>query len=391
MVKTKMTDANNIYEGYKRSIHGSKWKASSQQYSIDFLKRVFLVQEELDNRTYKPLPESTFTLNERGKVRPITCVKPKDRIVRHVLCDDVLMPEIQKRLIYDNGSSVKGKGLDFSRRRFDIHIREYCRHTGSNQGYILFGDFRKFYDNVLHDIAKQQLLDLYPDDEYLEWLLDVIFKNFQIDVSYMDVEEYDNCMAVLFDKLEYRQISDEFKVGDKWMEKSINIGDQISQVIGVYYPNQIDQYVKTVLGQKYYGRYMDDFYVISDSKEELHNILIDIESIASELGIFINRKKTAIMKIEKPFTYLQLRYYVSPTGRITKKLNRKRIQAMKTKLRKMSKLEDVTFEDAMVMFRSWMGSYYKLLPNQTQLELLELFEDLFDCTITIVKGKMIFS
>jgi len=113
ITKQQMTDANNLYKAYKASIKGSKWKESSQNYSIDFL---ILLQDELETQTYKPSQESTFTLHERGKIHPITCIQPRDRIVRHVLCDDVLMPEIRRRLIYDNGSSIKGKGLDFTRR-----------------------------------------------------------------------------------------------------------------------------------------------------------------------------------------------------------------------------------------------------------------------------------
>ena len=37
-----------------------------------------------------------------------------------------------------------------------------------------------------------------------------------------------------------------------------NIGDQISQIIGIYYPHRIDTYVKFVRSQKYYGRYYDN-------------------------------------------------------------------------------------------------------------------------------------
>ncbi len=65
---------------------------------------------------------------------------------------------------------------------------------------------------------------------------------------------------------------------------------------------------------------MDDFYIISQSKEELQDILGEIEKIANDLGIFINHKKTTIVKLSQPFTYLQLRYYVTSTGHITRKL-----------------------------------------------------------------------
>ena len=47
------------------------------------------------------------------------------------------------------------------------------------------------------------------------------------------------------------------------MSKSIDIGDQLSQVIGICYPHSIDNYIKYVRGQKFYGRYMDDWYIMN--------------------------------------------------------------------------------------------------------------------------------
>lgn len=110
------------------------------------------------------------------------------------------------------------------------------------------------------------MLKLFDDDEFIDWLLTLIFKGFQVDVSYMSDEEYEACMTDTFNKLEYRNIPKEKLTGEKWMEKSVNIGDQLSQVIGIYYPYPIDNYVKYVRQQKFYGRYMDDWYVMNPSK-----------------------------------------------------------------------------------------------------------------------------
>ncbi len=82
-----------------------------------------------------------------------------DRIVRHVLCDDVLLSEVKKRIIYDNGASIKGQGISHQRDWFEVHLRKYYKLHG-NEGYILFGDFSKFYDNIIHEIAKRELLKL---------------------------------------------------------------------------------------------------------------------------------------------------------------------------------------------------------------------------------------
>ena len=89
-----------------------------------------------------------------------------------------------------------------------------------NDGWILFGDFSKFYDNIIHEIAKQELLKLFDDDEFIDWLLTLIFDGFKVDVSYMSDEEYENCYLDLFNKLEYRDIPSE-KLGGNGSAKRI--------------------------------------------------------------------------------------------------------------------------------------------------------------------------
>lgn len=102
--------------------------------------------------------------------------------------------------------------------------------------------------------------------------------------------------------------------GEKWMEKSVNIGDQLSQVIGIYYPYRIDNYVKYVRSQKFYGRYMDDWYIMNPSKEELLDLLDNIHRIAEEYGIHINKKKTRIVKISSTYKFLQIKYSLTDSG-----------------------------------------------------------------------------
>lgn len=250
-------DANNLYRAYKVSVKTSKWKETTQKFMMNFLRYIFSIQDDLMNRTLQNGPTQEFTLFERGRVRPITSIQIRDRIIRHVLCDEVLLPEVKKHIIYDNCASIKGRGISHQRDRFEVHLRKYYRLYG-NEGWILFGDFSKFYDNIIHEIAKRELLKLFNDDEFIDWLLTQIFDGFKIDVSYMTDEEYARCMSDTFNKLEYRKIPESTLTGEKWMEKSVNIGDQLSQVIGIYYPYRIDNYVKYVRSQKFYGRYMDD-------------------------------------------------------------------------------------------------------------------------------------
>ena len=302
------------------------------------------------------------------------------------------MPEIRKHIIYDNGASVKGRGISFQRKRFEIHLRKYFKDYG-NDGWIIFGDFSKFYDNIIHEIAKQQLLGLVNNDEFISWLLDLIFKAFEIDVSYLTEDEYLKAFHEVFDKNDYRAIPQDFKTGERFLKKSVDIGDQLSQIIGIYYPNRIDTYIKYVCGQKYYGRYMDDWYIMSPSKEKLVDLLDDITEIASELGIHINLKKTRIIKISSTFKFLQIKYTLTDNGKIIKRINPKRITAMRKKLKSLAiKVEngEISYEQTVEnMFKGWMGNYYKIMSRQQRKHMIELFERLFNKQVRIHKHKMI--
>ena len=384
-------DANNLYKAYRASIKNSKWKETTQKFMMNFLRYIFEIQEDLHNRTLKNGKNQEFSISERGRIRHITSIPISDRIVRHVLCDEVLLPEVQKKLIYDNGASIKGRGISHQRERFEVHLRKYYKKYG-NEGYILFGDFTKFYDNIIHDIAKKEFLKLFNDVEFIDWLLTVIFDGFKVDVSYMTDEEYATCLDKPFNKLDYQEIPKKQLTGEKWMHKSVNIGDQLSQILGIYYPYPIDNYVKYVRSQKFYGRYMDDWYIMNPSKEELQDLLNHIRDIAKERGIHINEKKTRIVKISGTYKFLQVRYTLTKEGKIIKRINPDRVTAMRRKLKKLSvKVQngELSYECVEGMFKSWMGSFYKLLSKQQRHNLMQLYEELFNKSITVVQKKLI--
>lgn len=386
-----LCDANNLYAAYKASIKGSKWKESTQRFMFNYLRYIFEIQDDLTNRTLKNGPVDEFELRERGKIRPITSISVKDRIIRHVLCDELLTPRIRKKIIYDNCASLKGRGISMQRKRFEVHLRKYYKLHG-NEGYILFGDFTKFYDNIVHESAKQELLKLFDGDEFIEWLLTVIFDGFKVDVSYMTDEEYESCMNDVFNKLDYRAIPKKKLTGEKFMAKSVNMGDQLSQDIGIYYPHVIDNYVKYVRSMKFYGRYSDDWYIMSLSKEELLDLLENIKRIAGNLGIHLNMKKTRIVKISGTYKFLQVKYTLTKSGKIVKRMNPDRIYTMRRKLKKLAvKVEngEIPYENVEGMFKGWMGDFYKLMSRTQRTDLLKLYEDLFDKEIVIVKKKMI--
>lgn len=348
-----MTDYNNLLKAMKRIRKASGWKYSSQKILCNRLRTVNGLSNSIADGTYRQEQGYTFPLIEYGHQRIIKALTNRDLLVQHTLCDNILMPEISPRIIYDNGASIKGKGISFTRRRFEKHLRDYARKYG-NDGYILLIDFRKYFDNIRHD----RLLDMYDkalNDPWIRGFLQRIFESYKIDVSYTDSD----CIDDVFSMQDYLKVPKELKTGKRYMAKSLGIGSPISQISGIFFPHLIDWYIKTVCGCKWYGAYMDDRYLIHRSKYYLKERLAEIRELSKRLGLHINEKKTQIVKISHGFTWLKTRYYLYPTGRLVRKIPIDGLTRERRKLKKLAvdvadgKLELKAYKN---QYLSWRGS-----------------------------------
>lgn len=378
-------DGNVLYEAYLRAKKGSDWKPQVQKFEMNYLLELSKMQKDLANMEYEFLPTTNFTLNERGKTRRITGEQIQDRVVKHALCDEVLNPSLERFLIYDNGASLVGKGISFTRRRLVTHLRKYYAQHKSNEGYILLIDFSKYYDNIRHDVLLK-LFEKYVDDEHALWLLRKTVERSRVDVSYMADDEYENCLNTLFDSLLYQYMNKSLLTGEKYMGKHLNIGDQVAQTAGVSYRIPIDNYVKIVKGVKFYAGYMDDSYAIHESKEFLEELLEDIIEVAAELGITVNTRKTRICKLSEHWRFLQVQYSLTETGRVIQKINPKRLTAMRRKMKKLApKLTEKDFTD---FYKSWFKNHYKLMSKLQRSNMDTLFEQLKEVTLCSTQSPL---
>lgn len=140
------------------------------------------------------------------------------------------------------------------------------------------------------------------------------------------------------------------------------------------YPIPIDNYIKIVRSVKFYGRYMDDSYVIHESKEFLEDLLQEIVRIAQSIGITVNTRKTRICKLSSMWRFLQIQYSLTETGRVIQKINLKRLTCMRRKMKKLvHKLSEKQFED---WYQSWFCNHYRVMSNQQRDNLNALYKEL---------------
>jgi hypothetical protein len=114
----RVADFGNLYRAFLAARRGVARKESVQRYEANALRNVAEMRRKLLTGESVQCGFAEFTLHERGKIRHIKSVHISERIVQKCLCDQAPVPLLSNGLIYDNGASVKGKGVHFALRRF---------------------------------------------------------------------------------------------------------------------------------------------------------------------------------------------------------------------------------------------------------------------------------
>ena len=314
-----------LYEAFYLCEKEVRWKGSVQTYEATLLLTTLKIYNIMKNRKFKPMGFLEFNLCERGKLRHIRALKIDERCIQRTLCDNYLSPLLEPQLIYDNGASIKNKGIDFSINRMKRFLLKYYRKYHTNEGYIFQYDFSSYFDNINHDILLELLEPLIPDKEIFQVL-----------------EQMIRCFG----------------------DKGLGLGSQVSQIAAIFYPTVLDRYFKEVLKMEGYCRYMDDGAIICHTLEEAEECRKALYNICDKLDIKINPKKISISKLSNTFIFLKKRIKLTETGGVIIRVARSVAIRARRRLKKLARKaydakEKFSFADLNQCYKSWLGSISK--------------------------------
>jgi len=336
----KVADLNALMSASKKARSGITWKASVQRYLMNLLKNVADTHKKILSEEDVRRGFIKFDLIERGKLRHISSVHFSERVAQRSLCANALIPTLTRGLIYDNGASLKNKGITFALDRLSAHLQRHYRKHG-NEGYVLLLDFSDYFGRIRHDVIKEILCQNFKDKRLISLAMSFVYA---------------------------------------FGEKGLGLGSETSQIFAVTYPSKIDHYIKEVLRIKGYARYMDDSYLIHKDKDYLKQCLEDLKGKFAEVGIALNPKKTRIVKLSKGFTFLKTQYFLTDTGKVIRKACRESIVRQRRKLKKFKKFSDageMSFGHIYNSYMSWRGYIGHKDAHRTILSMDTLFKDLF--------------
>ena len=341
-----LCDPNVLMDAAKKCMKGVMWKYSTQAFYLDRIERIRITKERLERRERMSDGFVQFTVCERGKRREIRSIHINERVVHRAENDVVLVPVLRPKLIYDNAASLKDRGTHFALKRLKVHLWRFYRQNKTNDGFVLVGDLHGYFDNVDHDVIFREYSKIFGyDPDIVNLTMDFI---------------------------------------DAFGVKSLGLGSQVSQMTAVFYPNRIDHYIKEQLKIRGFGRYMDDFYLIHESKEYLAECLKEIRRMYAEIGIELNEKKTKIVRMSDEFKFLKVKTRLTDTGRVVMRPDRGTITRERRKLKALRRKLDegqVTFEDVKQAFNSWKGHIKHFDSYRTTRNMDKLFNELFQTEI----------
>ena len=87
---------------------------------------------------------------------------------------------------------------------------------------------------------------------------------------------------------------------------------------------------------KHYVRYMDDMLILVKTKEDANRLLEEINDELKKIGLQMNNK-SCIGRIQDGFTFLNVNFKLTSTGKIKKKLGKKTISRELCRLKSLAK------------------------------------------------------
>lgn len=322
----------DVYDGiYKNTCH----KAKLVRFELTKTSNIVKIYNTLKNKHYNHLKYNIFIIQE-PKYRIIMSELMYDKIVNHLISKYVLIPTLSRKLIEQNVATRTGKGSKEGIR----YMKQYINSIKENYDnvYILKCDISKYFYNIDHEILINKLSHENFDKDILRILINIIsstnndYINDLIDSSISREVSHLEDMNIYDLEAKKKQL---YSLPRYRKGKGLPIGNETSQLLAIYYLNELDHYIKEQLHIKYYVRYMDDFILIHHDKEYLKKCLNLINKKLSYLKLSLN-KKTQIYNLKSGVIFLGYKFILK-NKKLVILLNNQTRKKIKRKLRKARK------------------------------------------------------
>lgn len=319
-------DYEILYKAWKQVSKGKHDVVNQAEYECYLEDNLYSLKQRMNEKTFRPSPFRQKKIYI-PKFRIAQVPGLEDKIVQHAICDNYAYDALTRPLTKDTCACLKMRGEGQARKNLLEQYGKFYRKYGVPP-YILKCDISKYFASIEHGRLKG-LIERYVKDEDARYYL----------FLFLDMTE----------------------VG-------LPLGLQQSQLLANLNLSELDHIIKEEYRFKYYGRYMDDFYMFSNSKEELEIAFMQIEMYLNEIGLNMNKKSGITYN---SFEFLGFKFHVTETGKVIKRLVNNKKKTQKNRLRVLVKElaeNEKTIEQIRNSYEGWRmhalkGNTYRMVEN----------------------------
>ena len=270
----RLFDINFILNTYniikKNTKNKNKLEKFEQNLSINLI--------DIKNKINKENGKYNLFMIYEPKERLILSLNLKDKIINHMV-GYIVFDVLEKSLIDSNVAVRVNKGTSYGIKL----VKKYIKKLNYNY-YCLKIDIKKYFYSINHNILKDLLNKKIKDKLFL-------------DIVYKIIDSSDEDYILEYAKKHNISLKKGY---------GLPIGNLTSQILGIFYLNKIDHYIKEELKIKYYIRYMDDMVLFHKDKNYLKFCLDKIIIYLKKYDLELNNK-TIITK--NSLCFLGYRFY----------------------------------------------------------------------------------
>lgn len=281
-----------LYRAYYEARRHKRNTINALEFELDLERNIERLYEEILYGTYRISPSICFIVKDPVQ-REIFAAHFRDRVVHHYVINQ-LMQVFENQFIYDTYSCRTGKGTLFGIQRLQKFIRS-CTDNYHKEAYVLKCDIRGFFMNINKQLLFRKIVDLVNrkydgwDKSLLLYLIELIVLN--------DPTERAIIKGLRSD---WNGLPPNKSLYTTPKECGLPIGNLTSQVFANYYLNDFDHYMKETMKLRYYGRYVDDFFVVHPDRRFLKSVVAySSRYLHDTVGLTLHKGKIYLQPVSK--------------------------------------------------------------------------------------------
>lgn len=305
---------DELTEAFMEARKNKRMTHDMHEFELNWEENILKLAQSIEERVYKPGSSISFVTFD-PKVREIFAAPAKDRTVHHFL-HRLGNESWDKDFIPTSTSCRVGRGTLYAIRQAQKQMQEVTKNW-TKKARVVKLDLRGYFMSL-------------PRGKLLKKIMKGVDKQF---APYRGIPGVEMLYALCRFLWEMTIMDDPVKKARKRGPRSnwdpeilppnkslytqapgygIVIGNLTSQLASNIYLDALDKYVTETLGYKYYGRYVDDFYIIvaeEDYKKLKRDIKLIEAFLENELELTLHPKKRYMQSVYKGLPFLGARIY----------------------------------------------------------------------------------